>query len=647
MENYNTCFDYDIMGTTAQDLKKASEDTNFTSMADDIADKVSLLEGYDKTHSVMNKQIDNLSEFETSFRKYEEQLEKLYTSIEESVKIFKNAEYDITEKLDKFAEIIEDEKYLGNSVVAGYIKDGTVNENTFTDDSETFLVGAAEYVKDYISQYAMFADKNCPENYASSEEWREALIEKYQEMGYSSYDARDLADLEMATWRVKQTGAEITTEAVSEAVSELAFITDEATGEDLSLGALTDKVSKEYETLVTKYKEYGLTEEQAQELATAESEYTDAKAVADKVTSTSGDYRAISTAHDKKIAWEELKEQYGISDTKDQTPPDDPGGGDDSDGDTGGTGGDNGGDYPEDNDGSSSTQARVETPSPNPSPSDTPNKVEKPTTDPTPEETPSDNTDTPSDNTGDNSNTGTDPETPSTGDDNNNTNTGNDSNNTKPDGGNNSNNNTGGNTNTGSGSNTNHGNTSRPSENTGNNSGYYVPGNNNGGGTSSTPPTTPSAGENGNAATTTPSAPDSDAGIIDNSGEELDVISIDKGSSAKPSTSSNDGGSVIPAILGVGVAGAAGVAGVKYIKNKKEKDNEYEDDSINEDENSFSYIGDYQENTDTSNDSYNAMPTGEKYKAGNVNKLVLDDAPENIKIEESMNDTTNQKEELE
>ena len=562
-------------------------------------------------------------------------------TIEESVKIFKNAEYDITEKLDKFAEIIEEEKYLGNSVVAGYIKDGTVNENTFTDDSETFLVGAAEYVKDYISQYAMFADKNCPENYASSEEWKEALIEKYQEMGYSSYDARDLADLEMATWRVEQTGAEISTTAVS----ELAFITDEATGEDLSLGALTEKVSDEYETLVTKYKEYGLTEEQAQELATAESEYTDAKAVADKVTSTSGDYRAISEAHDKKIAWEELKEQYGISDTKDQTPPEEPGGGDDPDGDTGGTGGDNGGDYPEDNDGPSSTQARVEDPSPNPSPSDTPNKVEKPTTDPTPEETPSDNTDTPSDNTGDNSNTGTDSETPSTGDDNNNTNTGNDSNNTKPDGGNNSNNNTGGNT--GSGSNTNHGNTSRPSGNTGNNSGYYVPGNNNGGGTSSTPPTTPSAGENGNAATTTPSAPDSDAGIIDNSGEELDVISIDKGSSAKPSTSSNDGGSVIPAILGVGVAGAAGVAGVKYIKNKKEKDIEYEDDSINEDENSFSYIGDYQENTDTSNDSYNAMPTGEKYKAGNVNKLVLDDAPENIKIEESMNDTTNQKEELE
>ena len=641
MGNLNTCFDYGIMKETTNKLKEACDEVSLEAVGNNLDTDIGRLENYDKTHNVLSAHIDTLSSYIPKIKSMGNKMDELNNAIQEGIAIFKSSEDSIEEKLNKFADVIENT--LGNSVVAGYIKDGTVNANTFTDDSDAFLLGAAEYVKDYISSYAMFTDKNCPEGYENSEGWREALIEKYQEMGYSSYDARDLADLEMATWRVKQTGAEITTEAVS----EFAFINDEASGENLSLGELTDKVSDEYETLVTKYKEYGLTDEQARELATAESEYTDAKAVADKVTSTSGDYRAISTAHDKKIAWEELKEQYGISDTKDQTPPDDPGGGDDSDGDTGGTGGDNGGDYPEDNDGPSSTQARVEDPSPNPSPSDTPNKVEKPTTDPTPEETPSDNTDTPSDNTGDNSNTGTDPETPSTGDDNNNTNTDNDSNNTKPDGGNNSNNNTGGNTNTGSGSNTNHGNTSRPSGNTGNNSGYYVPGNNNGGGTSSTPPTTPSAGENGNAATTTPSAPDSDAGIIDNSGEELDVISIDKGSSAKPSTSSNDGGSVIPAILGVGVAGAAGVAGVKYIKNKKEKDNEYEDESINEDENSFSYIGDYQENTDTSNDSYNAMPTGEKYKAGNVNKLVLDDAPENIKIEESMNDTTNQKEELE
>ena len=644
MGNYNSCFDYELMQKAATNLENTYNSIHLESFASNLDASLTNLKYYDKTHSAIGKKLDNLTDYISKIKSCGEDLTDLINGITAGIDAYKDAEGNIFLFLDKLADVIETN--LGNSVVAGYIKNGQVTEETFATERKEFITGATEYVKNYISQYAMFADENCPEEYTSSEEWKEALIEKYQEMGYSSYDARDLADLEMATWRVEQTGAEISTTAVS----ELAFITDEATGEDLSLGELTDKVSDEYEALVTKYKEYGLTEEQAQELATAESEYTDAKAVADKVTSTSGDYRAISTAHDKKIAWEELKEQYGISDTKDQTPPDDPGGGDDSDGDTGGTGGDNGGDYPEDNDGPSSTQARVEDPSPNPSPSDTPNKVEKPTTDPTPgekPETPSDNTDTPSDNTGDNSNTGTDPETPSTGDDNNNTNTDNDSNNTKPDGGNNSNNNTGGNTNTGSGSNTNHGNTSRPSGNTGNNSGYYVPGNNNGGGTSSTPPTTPSAGENGNAATTTPSAPDSDAGIIDNSGEELDVISIDKGSSAKPSTSSNDGGSVIPAILGVGVAGAAGVAGVKYIKNKKEKDNEYEDDSINEDENSFSYIGDYQENTDTSNDSYNAMPTGEKYKAGNVNKLVLDDAPENIKIEESMNDTTNQKEELE
>ena len=76
---------------------------------------------------------------------------------------------------------------------------------------------------------------------------------------------------------------------------------------------------------------------------------------------------------------------------------------------------------------------------------------------------------------------------------------------------------------------------------------------------------------NSNASTTTPSAPDSDAGIIDNSGETLDVISIDKGTNKTQPSTSNDGGSVIPIVLGVGAAGAAAVAGAKFIHDKKEK----------------------------------------------------------------------------
>lgn len=285
------------------------------------------------------------------------------------------------------------------------------------------------------------------------------------------------------------------------------------------------------------------------------------------------------------------------------------------------------------------------------------------------------------DNGGDSSNTNNKPNNgdnnnnvdnkPSNGDNNSNTdnkpNNGDNNNNidNKPtDGGNNnstvtppSNNNSGGSSNTGQG------NGSYNPGNSGNSNGNYRPGNgnyvNNGGNNTSNITPTPGGGENNNVSTTTPSAPDSSSGIIDNSGEGLDVISIDKNPSGKaPSTSSNDGGSVIPTILGVGVAGAAAVAGAKYIKDKKDKSNNYDDDySTDEKDNSFSYMSNYQENNSDNNGNYDSYTSNDdsysniiepstKYKAGNVNALVLDETPEEIKITDDI-PAGEQKEELE
>ena len=151
---------------------------------------------------------------------------------------------------------------------------------------------------------------------------------------------------------------------------------------------------------------------------------------------------------------------------------------------------------------------------------------------------------------------------------------------------------------------------------------------------------------NSNASTTTPSAPDSDAGIIDNSGETLDVISIDKGTNKTQPSTSNDGGSVIPIVLGVGAAGAAAVAGAKFIHNKKEKENTYiYDEDSNEESNSSAY--EIKDDEPVDNDIFdNGIQQNSKYKAGNLNKLILDEAPENLNIENNIPDTDS-KEELE
>ena len=243
----------------------------------------------------------------------------------------------------------------------------------------------------------------------------------------------------------------------------------------------------------------------------------------------------------------------------------------------------------------------------------------------------------------DNNNTNTDNNNSSTNTDNNNTNTDN----------NNSSTNTG--NNNGSNINTNpipetppSNNNSSNNTNNNTNSNYIGSSNNGNKYSNNNSTTTPIPEESNNVATTTPSAPESDNSIIDNSGNELSVISIDKEPTGSQGTTSksNDGGSVIPIVLGVGAAGAAAVAGAKIIKDRKEQSgaNETNEDNFNQENNDsdFSYIGDY--NNGFEND--NKDESG-KYKAGNVNKLILDDTPEDIKIEENFSGFDEKGEELE
>ena len=125
------------------------------------------------------------------------------------------------------------------------------------------------------------------------------------------------------------------------------------------------------------------------------------------------------------------------------------------------------------------------------------------------------------------------------------------------------------------------------------------------------------------------------------------MISIDKdGGKSSASTSSNDGGSVVPTILGVGVAGAAAVAGAKILHDKKKKENEYtyEYDNSTSSDNSFADLETY---TDNNIEDTADTISPEKYKAGSANDLVLEGNPSDIKIDESIADIPNQKEELE
>lgn len=146
---------------------------------------------------------------------------------------------------------------------------------------------------------------------------------------------------------------------------------------------------------------------------------------------------------------------------------------------------------------------------------------------------------------------------------------------------------------------------------------------------------------------TTTSIDDTDT-TTDVDDTENTVVIEDDSDTSNSSSTSKGGSSPIPAILGVTAAGAATVAGVRYIKNKN-KSNEYDND---DDDGAFEDDFDNNNDDDSGNDdttyAYQAPQkevSSEKYRAGSINKLVLDDSSD-INISDSYDDD-NEDEELE
>lgn len=645
MGNLNSCFDYNAIEKSLQAL--ADTEIGLSGTGGDILNATDSFSEYDQTHDVLSSYLDTLSESGYAISDGFSELDEFYDNVSSSMQLYQNSEDDIATFLNDFSTLLKDN--FGNPTVAGYITSGLVTADLMAETREDFIGGVSDEVKQFLTDYAMYSDDYYLSGYYSVEEWKNELIDKYTKEGYSTYDAENLAYAEMAKWRLSKTGAEVTDNAISD------FATTQ-------YNELQAQVHSEYKELVDKYQELGLDESQAKELATAESEYNDtmANSNADRDPKT----WEHSVAKQKYDEWQALKEEYGVADAETTVTENNAetasttstSGSSASSTSTSSSGGSTTSNnyqyraqsYSSSSNSGASTGSAIGSSSNNGgtssgTPSETPST---PGDASTPSETPS----TPETSTPSGENNGTSgpsideevptEETPSTGE---NTNTGDNNSGTTT---------TPPPTNTGE-SNTNTSPSTPPSS--GNNNAGYVPfGNNNNNGNVSNAggsfedPGTPDTNvetPNENVATTTPSAPDSDAGIKDNSGETLDVISIDKDTTNSPSTSSNDGGSVIPAVLGVGVAGAAVAGGAKIIHDKKNKDEmySYDDEESEEDNNSFSYLNSYDDSSETETQETPAT----KYRAGSANKLVLEDAPENINIEESATNIPGSGEELE
>ncbi|MBQ2640219.1 MAG: hypothetical protein IJF92_05635 [Bacilli bacterium] len=117
--------------------------------------------------------------------------------------------------------------------------------------------------------------------------------------------------------------------------------------------------------------------------------------------------------------------------------------------------------------------------------------------------------------------------------------------------------------------------------------------------------------------------------------EDEEAITIGEGDSGDDTSSPKRKTNVVPAILGVGAAGAAGFAGVRYIKNKnKDNYNTEEYDENDSDDVDYSYSDDSNGEDNYSEEKYSAGSKKEDHLSVDGDTIKVNDDSNNLSLDE-------------
>ena len=112
-KSYNSCFDDKLMQKTVDALEGTANGIYLESFAIELESVIDSLRSYDKTHSVLERNLDNLSDYISKIKSSGNELSNLCTGIQQGIKAYNDAEGDTLLFLRTFADTIE--KYIGLS----------------------------------------------------------------------------------------------------------------------------------------------------------------------------------------------------------------------------------------------------------------------------------------------------------------------------------------------------------------------------------------------------------------------------------------------------------------------------------------------------------------------------------------------------
>ena len=227
----------------------------------------------------LNESIETLSsidtclsnkDFSTTFIDVEKKLKNINFEHNNCITNYKDDLDSIVTNVDKIREGIYKLTDSLTKTVTGFSEVGELNDNdlkdladlydnTYTKNNITKLLTSNIKISNNITSFQNNIDDSIkdflgnsnltdyPDNYSSLDAWKEDLNNKYKDFNITETEKEDLVEKDMAIWRQEQTASKVTSLATSdyaEKESNINIIKDEYTNE------------------------YGMSEQQAKELAT-------------------------------------------------------------------------------------------------------------------------------------------------------------------------------------------------------------------------------------------------------------------------------------------------------------------------------------------------------------------------------------------
>lgn len=208
-QGYTGCIDLERISTSLDTLTSVENCINNTDLTTYFEDIENLITTTNLEHG-------------NCITSYKDSIDKLYEKLESTKKQITNLKDALNSTLERFSNV---EEVTSNDIkdLSTIYKDTTSSSKINSLLSKNNTINISNNINDFnnnlddsIKDYMVTNTANeYPTNYSSSDEWKNSLLKKYENLKLTTSEKEDLVSRDMSVWRQEQTGSKVSSFASS------------------------------------------------------------------------------------------------------------------------------------------------------------------------------------------------------------------------------------------------------------------------------------------------------------------------------------------------------------------------------------------------------------------------------------------------